>query len=221
MTVTSNSALTSEQRFYQIRDQNLSSTKKNKSPSSKIRIIGGMWRGRKLSVANEIGLRPTGDRLRETLFNWIAADIPGAKCLDAFAGTGALGLEALSRGAFSTDFIEVQPRTAKTLNNNLSLLGAENSLVHCTDFAQWFPKTNTSYDIVFIDPPFDQNLWQASMDHLLDTKSLDKGSLIYVEAPTSANVSGPSTWKIIKQKCVGQIEATVYETTNPNQARIP
>ncbi len=199
----------------------MSPTQKNKSPSSKIRIIGGMWRGRKLSVPHEKGLRPTGDRVRETLFNWIAAYVPEARCLDAFAGTGALGLEALSRGAQRVDFIELESRTASALSHNLATLQETQSDVHCTNFTQWTPKEQQKYDLIFIDPPFDNNLWDEAISHIIATQILANDALIYVESRTTTSISIPIGWNIKKQKKLGQIQATVYETTKLNQDKIP
>ncbi len=129
--------------------------------NNQLRIIGGLWRGRKLSFPDVDGLRPTGDRIRETLFNWLAPDMQGAHCLDLFSGSGALGLEALSRGADSSLLLEKHPTAARQLKDNLQLLKADNGRVEQVDSLQWLNSAQVShrFDIVFIDPPFALDLW--------------------------------------------------------------
>lgn len=193
---------------------------------SKIRIIGGQWRGRKLTVGNENGLRPTGDRLRETLFNWLMADIRGAKVLDLFAGTGALGLEALSRGAQSAKFLETNRTTAARLRDNLSLLNADPSSVLEMDSLHWLqqysidqlppiaeskPPLKQAYDIVFIDPPFDLNLWETCIKNLLNSSLISKNSLIYIEKPKSVAINIPNALQQLKSKNAGAIHASLYQ----------
>ena len=193
---------------------------------SKIRIIGGQWRGRKLTVGNENGLRPTGDRLRETLFNWLMADIQGAKVLDLFAGTGALGLEALSRGAQSAKFLETNRTTASRLRDNLNLLNADLSSVLEMDSLHWLeqhsidvlspkaeskPPPDQAYDIVFIDPPFDLNLWETCIKNLLNSSLINKNSLIYIEKPKPVALNIPNALQQLKSKSAGAIHASLYQ----------
>lgn len=180
--------------------------------SSKIRIIGGQWRGRKLPVPDADGLRPTGDRMRETLFNWLTPYITSARCLDAYAGTGALGIEALSRGAAYTDFVEINNNTATYLNENLKHLNCENNAVHCSKFTQWQPRDNTKFDIVFIDPPFDNKLWQDSIEHLITKIPLTDGAIIYMESQKGETFTTPNSWKMYKNKSTKQVNATLYKT---------
>ena len=203
---------------------------------SKIRIIAGQWRGRKLTVGNENGLRPTSDRLRETLFNWLMADIPGAKVLDLFAGTGALGIEALSRGAHSAKFLETNGTTASRLRDNLRLLHADPSSVVEIDSLQWLqqhpidelsPTTQSkssldqAYDIVFIDPPFDLNLWGNCIENLLKSSLIDNGSLIYIEKPRAVDVNIPSSLQHLKSKNLGAIQASLYQKQHSSYSCIP
>ncbi len=193
-------------------------SKKKKAPSktsNTIRIIGGQWRGRKLPVANEEGLRPTGDRLRETLFSWLSPYLHGARCLDAFAGTGALGFEALSRGAASAHFIELHRGTSAQTSSNITLLKA-NARVENTAFDLWRPDHEQQFDLVFIDPPFAQNLWQKSLDHLQACHCLAKGAVVYLEAPTDTIITAPQEWALLKDKTMGQVRARLYET-NPHE----
>lgn len=187
---------------------------------SKIRIIGGQWRGRKLSVGHENGLRPTGDRLRETLFNWLMADIHGAAVLDLFAGTGALGLEALSRGASSVTFLETNKSTATRLRENLTLLDSKPSYVNEMDSLKWLEQNNATeaqplckirYDIVFMDPPFELNLWNKCVENLLKADILQENALIYIENPKIVTVQIPNELSCLKSKNAGATQASLYQ----------
>ncbi len=208
-----------EDHFTKIEFKTLPSKKKNpiKTQKSTIRIIGGQWRGRKLTVGEENGLRPTGDRLRETLFNWLAPYIHGAQCLDVFAGTGSLGFEALSRGAASVQFIELNPRSAEQIRSNITQLSAKAKLSQCS-FKEWQPNATQTFDMVFLDPPFHENLWQQALTHLSNNVTLAKESLIYIEQPSEPSSESqftvPNNWAPIKEKTFGQVHATVYKT-NP------
>ncbi|MGL6159795.1 16S rRNA (guanine(966)-N(2))-methyltransferase RsmD [Microbulbifer sp.] len=179
------------------------SRKSASRPLSQLRIIGGRWRGRKLQFAPVAGLRPTGDRLRETLFNWLQFHLPGARCLDLFAGSGALGLEALSRGAAGVDFVELNRGAARTLKEQLGALQAQNGRVHYTSASDFLAHTDTRYDIVFVDPPFDGDLWQETLAAL--GGHLAKNALVYVETPRDKVVLPPDGWQIAKEKRAGQV----------------
>ncbi len=208
-----------EDHFTKIELKTLASKKKKpiKTQKSTIRIIGGQWRGRKLAVGEEDGLRPTSDRLRETLFNWLAPYIHGAQCLDAFAGTGSLGFEALSRGAESVQFIELNPRSAEQIRTNITQLNADATLSQCS-FNIWQPEVPKTFDLVFLDPPFGENLWQQALTHLCDSVTLAEEALIYIERPNQippeAQFNVPNNWAPIKEKTFGQVHAMVYKT-NP------
>lgn len=176
-----------------------------------LRIIGGQWRGRKLHFPAVGGLRPTGDRIRETLFNWLAPELPGARCLDLFAGSGALGLEALSRGAKEVVLLERQSQACQQLRTNLALLRAEGAHLHHADSLQWLNTTPASgFDVVFIDPPFEQDLWQASIDALHSGGWLAPGAAIYVESGASTHYLAPSSWTLHRDKSAGQIRYRLY-----------
>ncbi|SEA15982.1 16S rRNA (guanine(966)-N(2))-methyltransferase RsmD [Microbulbifer marinus] len=170
---------------------------------SQLRIIGGRWRGRKLSFAPVEGLRPTGDRLRETLFNWLQFHLPEARCLDLFAGSGALGLEALSRGAEAVDFVELNRNAAQTLKTQLDLLQAENGRVHNCSAADFLAGCQSRYDIVFVDPPFAGDLWQQTLAALAG--HLGEEALVYVETPRDTALTLPAGWQIEKEKRAGQV----------------
>ena len=186
--------------------------KTRKTNESKIRIIAGQWRGRKLNVIDAPGLRPTGDRIKETLFNWLAPDIVGAECLDLFAGTGSLGLEALSRGAKFVQFVEFNRQAYQQLSDNLSLLKCDKAAVANSDAKDWLQlPQNSQFDLVFLDPPFQADLWQATIQAITDRKLLKSNSLIYVETPRDKTLAVPADWQIHRQKHAGQICATLYE----------
>ncbi len=126
--------------------------------SNQLRIIGGRWRGRRLRLCGAPELRPTPDRVRETVFNWLQAPLPGGRCLDLFAGSGALGLEALSRGAAEVVFVERNAAIARRLQDNLALLEAVSGRLERADALIWLRRKPEPFDIVFLDPPFGRNL---------------------------------------------------------------
>lgn len=183
----------------------------------KVRIIGGQWRGRKLNVRDAEGLRPTGDRVRETLFNWLSMDIADAYCLDAFAGTGALGLEALSRGARFTQFIEQDAASAANIRDNVATLKTDHAAVTCGDFLSWRPAKNCVFDLVFFDPPFQQDLWNKAIAHLSAHCELSEHALIYIESPRDQTCAIPAHWQTYKNKTFGQVNIALYKVqkTNP------
>jgi len=173
--------------------------------SSQLRIIGGRWRGRKVAFAPIEGLRPTGDRLRETLFNWLQFYLPGARCLDLFAGSGALGLEALSRGAGAVDFVELDRGAAQILRQQLSVLQADNGEVHNLPAEVFLAQPTAPYDLVFVDPPFAANLWDSTLKQLSAGGLLGENALIYVETPRGTSVAVPEGWQLQKEKQAGQV----------------
>jgi 16S rRNA (guanine966-N2)-methyltransferase len=157
-----------------------------------VRIIGGRWRGTRLPVADAAGLRPTSDRARETLFNWLQPALPGARVLDLFAGSGALGLEALSRGASEALLVERDPKLAESLRQTVARLhaGAEAQVVAADALAFLCAPLHGRFDIVFADPPFAANLWPAAFDALAPWLAGD--AWLYVESPSAAGVEpGP------------------------------
>jgi 16S rRNA (guanine966-N2)-methyltransferase len=180
-----------------------------------IRIIGGGWRGRRVSFPNLPGLRPTPDRVRETLFNWLQHDIVGARCLDLFAGSGALGLEALSRGAVSVVFVEQAQAAARGLVTELERLGGTPKTRVVEMGASRFLRTSgeTSgrpfggpFDIVFMDPPFGQEAL-AEYVPLLDAGGWVKsGGLVYLESEKAAGVPAVlAHWELLKSKSAGEV----------------
>ena len=189
-----------------------------KTKNSILRIIGGQWRSRRLSFIATEGLRPTTDRVRETLFNWISPHIPGAKCLDLFTGSGALGLEALSREARSVTFIDLSPSVISSIKANLQTLQATNAEVICTDSIKWLKNTtsNEAYDIVFIDPPFRCDLVPQCIPLLESSGLLKAGTYIYVEIEKeTTQPQFPQNWRLHREKEAGQVRYMLFI----NQAR--
>jgi 16S rRNA (guanine966-N2)-methyltransferase len=188
-----------------------SPAKKTPSASAgQIRIIGGQWRGRKLPVPNSEGLRPTTDRVRETLFNWLAPVIRGARCLDCFAGSGALGLEALSRYAASATLLEYERPVAQQLEKNLALLKGEGQVIH-TNTLHWLAGNGQPFDVVFLDPPFRKGLLAESVILLEQRGWLADEAWIYVEAEAeSAAADVPATWTLHREKIAGQVAYRLY-----------
>ncbi len=184
----------------------------------KLRIIGGQWRSRQLSFPVAPGLRPTGDRIRETLFNWLATDIPGARCLDLFAGSGALSFEALSRDAASCTAIERHPDAVQQLRDNKALLEAENLSIISADCQQYLQQTRPKegYHIVFIDPPFDKQLHCSICAAINSPGWLAPGAAIYVELPTADNsFAAPSNWEQLQEKVAGEVKYCLYSYIEP------
>ncbi|WP_185234647.1 16S rRNA (guanine(966)-N(2))-methyltransferase RsmD [Teredinibacter franksiae] len=190
-----------------------SKKKKPQKPSeSSIRIIGGQWRGRKLAVTEAEGLRPTADRVRETLFNWLMADIHGSRCLDLFAGTGALGLEALSRGAAFVQFAETNTQAARQLEANLQLLDGMHAKVFGGDGLSLAPPSEP-FDLVFLDPPYARNLWQPALTYLAGKGLLHPSAKIYIEAPKSHPSFAIEGLYTLKEKTAGSVRYGLYTKT--------
>lgn len=183
---------------------------KKKQTVSILRIIGGVHRGRKLSFVAESGLRPTGDRVRETLFNWLRDDISGARCLDLFAGSGAIGFEALSRGAEHVTFVDSSRKVVQQIADNLALLGLENAEVFCSEAIAWLHDNHQAYNVVFLDPPFEKDILAPVITALEETQTLDDGALIYVETRVNTKFPVPGSWSEEKNKISGQVNYRLY-----------
>lgn len=176
-------------------------------PAGNVRIIGGTWRSRQLKVLDAPGLRPTPDRVRETLFNWLQFSIVGTRVLDLFAGTGILGLEALSRGAAAVTALELDPRAAGQLRKHAQELKADQFRVEQRDAIAWLEReTPTPYDLVFIDPPYASRL-QAPCCALLQTRGwLTPGAKIYLEAAEPLDALPlPGNWELVRHKRAGEV----------------
>jgi 16S rRNA (guanine966-N2)-methyltransferase len=175
--------------------------------TGKVRIIGGKWRGRRLPVPDIDGLRPSGDRARETLFNWLQAQIRNALCADLFAGTGVLGLEATSRGAAAVVLVEKSPVAARAIRQSLETLDAGNVELIQGDAVGWILNcAEQSLDMVFIDPPFGQGLQQAALSALERGNCLKNGAIVYLEtAREESAIVPPPGWSEVKEKVLGEV----------------
>jgi len=173
---------------------------------NELRIIGGNWRSRKLKFAGAPALRPTPDRVRETLFNWLRQDLEGLVCLDLYAGSGALGLEAASRGAIRVVQVEQNPEACAALRKNCLLLGAEQVEIAQLDVSRFLAGPATPFDVVFLDPPFRQGLL-APCCALLEARGwLAPHARIYLEAESRLALDGiPENWRILRSKQAGEV----------------
>jgi len=176
---------------------------KQKTLPNEVRILGGRWRGRKLTVADNAMLRPTPSRVRTTLFNWLMFDIKGAHCLDLFAGTGALGFEALSRGAQKTVFVESDKSTTHLLNESAQKFGAEEYTVITQTAEQYIQQSQMGFDVIFLDPPFQENKLLPLLNSLKSSRCLQENTFIYIEAP--AFPEWPAGFTLHKASQAGQV----------------
>lgn len=179
---------------------------KGRRQGNQIRIIGGEHRGRRLGFPDIPGLRPTGDRIRETLFNWLQPTLPGASCLDMFAGSGALGLEAASRGAGKVLMLERSSIVVEQLRQHVSMLGLKQVSVEQVDAMSWLETPAQQFDIVFVDPPFADGLLQQVCPGLVAGRLLRPGALVYIESDVAAGLPElPQELSILKEKKAGQV----------------
>lgn len=184
---------------------------KTNSADGRLRIIGGSWRGRKLNFPEVDGLRPTADRTRETLFNWLQAVLGGASCLDLFAGSGALGFEAASRGAGKVVLVENNRQAAQQLAENRDLLSATQCEVVNTTAETFLTKPATPFDIIFIDPPFDADLWTRCASLLTEQGWLAPQARIYLECPRRVDIPDlPKSWTLTREKTAGAVRYCLF-----------
>lgn len=175
-----------------------------------VRIIGGQYRGKKLHFPELSDLRPTPDRVKETLFNWLMHDIRGACCLDAFAGSGSLGFEAYSRGAQRVVFVESSPETYANLRQIAASFKSDCLEVINARAEDYFQTAVDRFDIIFLDPPFSKDYLSPCLTRLAHSNLLLKGGLIYIEAATKQKVD-PRLWQERKSKRAGQVSYSLYE----------
>lgn len=190
-----------------------------RSATGAVRIIGGRWRGTRLPVQHAPGLRPSSDRVRETLFNWLAPMLANARVLDLFAGTGALGLEAVSRGASTAVLVERDVRLAASLHETVARLSAQECVeVAQADALQWLARAPAgAFDIAFLDPPFDALLWSQAMALLLP--KLAPGALLYVESPHEQRDAQPGpAWSLHRQGSTREVRFALYRAPGPGSA---
>lgn len=171
-----------------------------------LRIIGGEWRGRRFRFPAKGGVRPTPDRVRETLFNWLSATVPGSRCLDLFAGSGALGLEALSRGAREATFVEQNRANAERLRETLALLAPGRASVVQAEALAWLKGPATAYDIAFLDPPFAAGLVEGALSGLHSGAWLAPDAFIYLEMPARQGEPAlPAGWNLHRSGRAGAV----------------
>lgn len=185
-----------------------STNRKRPENAGKIRIIGGAYRGRRIAVASRPGVRPTPDRVRETLFNWLGQRLDGLACLDLFAGTGALGFEAASRGAARVVMVERDREVFLSLQRTRDLIGAAGVELVLGDALEYLAGAAESFDLVFLDPPFGQNALPAVLERL--PGRLAPRARVYVEAERA--VTGPA-WRELKGARAGQVSYQLLERT--------
>ncbi len=175
-----------------------------------VRIIGGRWRGTKLRVPDRPGLRPSSDRVRETLFNWLMPMLPGAQVLDLFAGTGALGFEALSRGAASAVLVEHDREAAACLREVAARLhGGDAAQIVQADAMAWLhAQPAGSFDLAFVDPPFDANLWGGVLPVL--APRLRESGWLYVEGPAADDAPPPEGWRLHREGRTREVRYALY-----------
>jgi 16S rRNA (guanine966-N2)-methyltransferase len=188
---------------------------KGKPQPGRLRIVAGKWRSRLLDIADVPGLRPTSERIRETLFNWLSPRLHGARCLDLFAGTGALGLEALSRGAAEAVMVEQAAPAIRALKKNIAALDARGAIVVPTDaFSYLAEETVSPFDIVFLDPPFAIDSLQELCRLLEAHGVLANDALVYLEQDRSRpEVELPEHWQLLKNKTAGNVRYMLAQRT--------
>lgn len=185
--------------------------RKGTGQSNQIRIVGGEHRGRRLAFPDSPGLRPTSDRTRETLFNWLQPLLPGAACLDLFAGSGALGFEAASRGAGQVMLVEQDPKVVGQLEANQARLGLSQVVVEQCDAMSWLDRDARAFDIIFLDPPFADNLLTDCCEKLDQRGWLGSDPRLYLEWDLHGPAPKlPASWYPIKEKKAGQVAYALY-----------
>jgi 16S rRNA (guanine966-N2)-methyltransferase len=181
--------------------------------NGELRIIGGTWRSRRIRFADRPGLRPTPDRVRETLFNWLGQDLSGRECLDLFAGSGALGFEAASRGARRVVMVERDAAALRALQSSKELLEADAVEVLRADALEFLQHQARSYDVVFLDPPFAEDRW-AQLLKLLP-RCLKPGAQVYCERAETLDAG--SGWNVIKAGRAGQVSYQLLKRAEHEQ----
>lgn len=197
------------------------SAQRKATSQSSLRIIGGQWRRRRIDFPAIDGLRPTPDRVRETLFNWLQTITPGAYCLDLFSGSGALGLEALSRGAAAVTFVDQSAAVAQQLRSNLNTLKCQQGEVITASALDWLSSQpidqSVRFDLVFLDPPFNQQLLAPACLLLEERNLLRANAVIYLEsAAQTGSPDVPANWQLLREKTSGQVSYRLYQRNLPD-----
>ncbi len=183
--------------------------------AGKLRVIGGQWRSRLIEFEAAEGVRPTPDRVRQTVFDWLAPVIEGARCLDLFAGSGAMGIEALSRGAAHCTFVDQGSRQCMKIKVALQLLKAQHTDVTAIDAVFFLQQTWHRYDVVFIDPPFSSNLLSQTLLEL--PKVLHADHRIYLEWPSNQPPPLPEHYVLLREKQAGQVGYGLAQYRKPGK----
>ena len=180
---------------------------------NQVRIIGGQFRSRKIGFPEVKGLRPTHDRIRETLFNWLGNQVVEASCLDLFAGSGALGFEALSRGASEVTFVDSQAAVVAALNKSCELLKVKANIIQTT-FQTYLSESNSAFDIIFLDPPYDANFLMPAISQIVKQQWLKPDGLLYCEAAKGFDWSAlPTSLKLHKESSTKTIDYRLYKNS--------
>ena len=181
-----------------------------------VRIIAGRWRRRRLPVAAAGDIRPTPDRVRETLFNWLGTGVEGKRCLDLFAGTGALGFEAASRGAKAVVLVERDRNAAAALELAVRTLGADNVEVERADALGWTPPAGVRFDIVFLDPPWSGPAPETALARLDDADALAAGCVAYIETDRDpTDIELPPGWQFLRTRRAGRVGYHLVSRNRP------
>jgi len=175
-----------------------------------IKIIAGRFKGKKIKVTEHAHLRPTPNRLRESLFNILQYDIKGAHCLDGFAGTGALGLEAFSRGAASVVFLESDTQVFQQLQLTLEDFNSDALDSYKVDCLDFLAQTNKQFDIIFLDPPFNKDLWKTCYQSIFERNILNLGGLLYIESPALEHLN-EKDWMLLKAGKIGDVYFAIFQ----------
>jgi len=194
----------------------MSRARRNPQPSGHVRIVGGVWRSRLIGVLSRPGLRPTPDRVRETLFNWLGQDLTGLACLDLFAGSGALGFEAASRGAARVVLVEQDRAAIETLRASKAALDATKVEIVAADALAYLASETGRFDVVFLDPPFRQNVLSAVLPAL--PPLLAPGARVYLEAALPLPVSAP--WHELRRKRASQVSYQLLQWSTDDKSRL-
>ena len=200
-----------------MRDKSVRSRPAPARPANRVRVVGGAWRGRLIRFHDGIGLRPTPDRVRETLFNWLGQDLTGRVCLDLFAGSGALGFESLSRGARETVLVDRSRTVCASLRETAAMLEAEGARVVCSDALEFLARADARFDVVFVDPPYGTGLTAKALGRL--PPLLAAGARVYVENDTP--LVPDSGWSLLRQGRAGAVHYHLLEWGTDDQSHLP
>lgn len=193
--------------------------KRSGKPSGSFRIIGGRWRGKRLSFPDSEGLRPTPDRVRETLFNWLQGRVAGARVLDLYAGTGAVGLEALSRGAAELVAVERAPALVGRLREHLDGLAVEAATVIRAELPDGLRELSGRFELIFLDPPFRSDVVRGLLERISEQGLLAPGGLVYLETERELDPGSLGAWAVFREGHAGQVGFRLLEPEAVDEAQ--